>query len=73
MKKRALQVLEDWEALQDREPTFDIDTHAVDGKPFVRVTFLNGKMESTASLLAPMRSGGLGAKVFACSSGIRCK
>ena len=40
------QVLEDWEAQQDSEPSFDIDTHKIDGKPFVRVTFPDGKTEA---------------------------
>jgi hypothetical protein len=35
-----------WEAQQDSEPSFDIDTHAIDGKPFVRVTFPDGKEET---------------------------
>jgi IS1 family transposase len=41
-----VQVLEDWEAQQDSEPSFDVDTHAIDGKPFVRVTFPDGKEET---------------------------
>src|SRR6185369_3575334 len=41
-----VQVLEDWEAQQDSEPSFDVDVHAVDGKPFVRVTFQDGKTEA---------------------------
>ena len=41
-----VQVLEDWEAQQSGEPIFDIDTHKIDGKPFVRVTFPNGETEA---------------------------
>jgi IS1 family transposase len=41
-----VKVLEDWEAQQDNEPLFDIDTHRIDGKPFVRVTFRDGKQET---------------------------
>ncbi len=41
-----VKVLEDWEAQQDSEPFFDVDIHAVDGKPFVRVTFPDGKEET---------------------------
>ena len=41
-----VQVLEDWEAQQDSEPSFDVDAHAIDGKPFVRVTFPDGKEET---------------------------
>jgi hypothetical protein len=41
-----VRVLEDWEAQQDSEPIFDIDTHRIDGKPFVRVTFPDGKEET---------------------------
>ena len=41
-----VQVLEDWEAQQDSEPQFDVETHAIDGKPFVRVTFPNGQGEA---------------------------
>jgi IS1 family transposase len=41
-----VQVLEDWEAQQDSEPIFDVDMHAIDGKPFVRVTFPHGKEET---------------------------
>ena len=41
-----VKVLEDWEAQQDSEPFFDVDIHAIDGKPFVRVTFPNGKEET---------------------------
>jgi|SRR5581483_1115057 len=40
-----VKVLEDWEAQQNSEPSFDIDTHAIDGKPFVRVSFPDGKSE----------------------------
>ena len=40
-----VQVLEDWEAQQESEPTFDVDMHKVDGKPFVRVTFPDGTTE----------------------------
>ena len=29
-----------------REPTFDVDAHAVDKRPFVRVTFPDGKTEA---------------------------
>jgi hypothetical protein len=39
-------VLEDWKAQQDSEPIFDVDMHKVDGKPFVRVTFPDGKEET---------------------------
>jgi predicted cupin superfamily sugar epimerase len=38
-----VQVLEDWEAQQHSEPSFIVDTHAIDGKPFARVTFPNGE------------------------------
>lgn len=38
-----MQVLENWEAQQDNEAIFDVDMHNVDGKPFVRVTFPDGK------------------------------
>lgn len=41
-----MQVLEDWEAQQDTEPSFEIDAHKIDGKPFVRVTFPGGKTEA---------------------------
>jgi hypothetical protein len=41
-----VQVLEDWETQRDSEPIFDIDMHKIDGKPFVRVTFPNGKKET---------------------------
>lgn len=40
-----VQVLEDWEAQLENEPSFDVDIHAVDGRPFVRVTFPNGQTE----------------------------
>ena len=39
-----VQVLEDWEAQQDNEPSFGVDIHAVAiSEPFVRVTFPDGK------------------------------
>ncbi len=41
-----VKVLEDWEAHQDSEPSFDIDIHAIGDKPFVRVTFPNGETEA---------------------------
>ena len=41
-----VRVLEDWEAEQNNEPFFDVDMHKVDGKPFVRVTFPDGKEET---------------------------
>jgi hypothetical protein len=41
-----VQILEDWEAQQENEPSFDVDTHAVDGKLLVRVTFPDGKTET---------------------------
>jgi IS1 family transposase len=41
-----VKMLEDWEAQQDNEPSFDVDMHAIDGKPFVRVTFPDGKEET---------------------------
>ncbi len=41
-----VQVLEDWEAQRDSEPSFDVDTHKVDGKPFVRVTCPNCETEA---------------------------
>jgi len=37
-----VKVLEDREAQRDSEPIFDVDTHKIDGKPFVRVTFPDG-------------------------------
>jgi hypothetical protein len=39
-------MLEQWEAEQGTEPLFDVDTHKIDGKPFVRVTFPDGKEET---------------------------
>ncbi len=41
-----VKMLEDWEAQQDSEPFFDVDMHAIDGKPFVRVTFPDGEEET---------------------------
>ena len=41
-----VRVLEDWEAQQGSEPSFDVDVHAVDKRPFVRVTFPDGKTEA---------------------------
>ncbi len=41
-----VRVLEDWEALQGSEPIFDVDLHNIDGKPFVRATFPDGKGET---------------------------
>jgi IS1 family transposase len=41
-----VQVLEDWEAQQGSEPSFEVDIHDIDGKPFVRVTFPDGKTET---------------------------
>jgi IS1 family transposase len=41
-----VKVLESWEVQQDSEPVFDVDTHKIDGKPFVRVTFPKGKTEA---------------------------
>lgn len=41
-----VKVLEDWEAQQESEPSFEIDTHKIDGRPFVRVTFPDGKEEA---------------------------
>jgi hypothetical protein len=39
-------MLEQWEAEQGTEPLFDVDTHKIDGKPFVRVTLPDGKEET---------------------------
>jgi IS1 family transposase len=39
-------MLEQWEAEQGSEPLFDVDMHKIDGKPFVRVTFPDGKEET---------------------------
>ena len=66
-----VQVLEDWEAQRESEPSFDIDAHKIDGKPFIRVTSRMGKRKPSMALPpAPMRSGGLGARqLFGCSSG----
>lgn len=41
-----VQMLADWEAQQGSEPTFDVDSHKIDGKPLVRVTFPNGETEA---------------------------
>ena len=41
-----VRVLEAWEAQKDNEPSFDVDTHKIDGKPFVRMTFPNGGTEA---------------------------
>jgi IS1 family transposase len=41
-----VKVLGDWEAQQDSEPIFGVDTHKIDGKPFVRVTFPTGETEA---------------------------
>lgn len=41
-----VKMLESWEAQQGSEPTFDVDTHKIDGKPFVRITFPDGKEET---------------------------
>ncbi len=41
-----VQVLEDYEAQAVGEPIFEVETHAIDGKPFVRVTFPDGKTET---------------------------
>ena len=41
-----VQMLEDWEARQGSEPTFDVDMHKIDGKPFVRVAFPDGSEET---------------------------
>jgi IS1 family transposase len=40
-----VRVLEAWEAQKENEPIFDVETHKIDGKPFVRVTFPNGETE----------------------------
>ena len=39
-------MLERWETEQDSEPIFDVDMHKIDGKPFVRVSFPDGKEET---------------------------
>jgi hypothetical protein len=39
-------MLEQWEAEQGTEPFFDVDMHRIDGKPFVRVTFPDGKEDT---------------------------
>ena len=41
-----VQVLENWEAQRDNEPSFDVDVHSIDSKPFVRVTFPSGETEA---------------------------
>ena len=41
-----VQVLEDWEAQRDNEPSFEIEQHKITGDYFVRVTFPNGQTET---------------------------
>ena len=41
-----VQVLEDWEALRESEPSFEIERHKITGDYFVRVTFPNGQTEA---------------------------
>jgi hypothetical protein len=41
-----VRVLEDSEAPQGSKPIFDVDLHKIDGKPFVRATFPDGKEET---------------------------
>jgi hypothetical protein len=56
-------MLADWEAQQDDEPRFDVETHKIDGKPFVRVTFPDGKEETIYGFNVRQRpSAGSGAR-----------
>jgi IS1 family transposase len=41
-----VRVLEAWELQRETEPQFDVEVHAIDKKPYVRVTFPDGKTEA---------------------------
>ncbi|HEY1474584.1 MAG TPA: IS1 family transposase [Pseudolabrys sp.] len=41
-----VKVLEDWEAQQDREPSFDVEANKIGDGHFVRVTFPDGKTDA---------------------------